>query len=80
MVGFGGGAAYCNAYDPGSNTFVGVVGKAGFFSSNVGYNDINLNPIYMADLDGDGKKDMVAFANNGLFTHKSLGSDFAART
>jgi len=71
MIGFGSSTAYCHRYDPTTDLFTSVVNKPGYFSTDVGYDDTFIRPIYLADLDGDGKKDMVAFDTNGLFMYKS---------
>ena len=48
------------------------------YGQNNGWTDNNTYPRMMADVNGDGKADIVGFGNNGVYVSLSTGSSFAA--
>ena len=55
-------------------------GLTGYYGTNAGWSNDNTTPRYMADVNGDGKADIVGFASDGVYVALSAGVSFAAPT
>lgn len=73
IVGFGDAGVYVS-FSTGSS-----FGVAQFLVAEFGYNSgwrLDQHPRYLADVNGDGRKDIVGFGNDGVWTALSTGSGF----
>jgi hypothetical protein len=79
VVGFGGKGVYV-ALSTGSGFETPTLWMTAFGSSSTagGWTSQNITPRMMADVDGDGKADIVAFGRNGVLVSRSTGAGFTA--
>lgn len=58
-------------------TFAGAVRWLAGFGTAAGFSDVNVYPRMIADVNGDGMADMVAFSSEGVYVAVSYGTGFS---
>jgi len=76
IVGFGDAGAYVSL-NTGTSFAPGTLWVASYGKS-VGWNDSNIYPRMLADVNGDGLPDIVGFASDGVYVSLNTGTSFAA--
>lgn len=76
VVGFASDGAYVSIS---SGSAIGAASRwVAAFGTTQGWSDNNTYPRYVADVNGDGKADVVGFAGDGVYVSLSSGASFAA--